>query len=285
MAPLSTSTPLRRRPANVLLYGRDRFGAGTTRLARIKLQSRSCWSRVTLRTAPGFTACHYWRRAGTRCPPARKATQITSMAWLETFRNSPTQEQILLRIARRGTAGLSIRRLMAEIGLSREAAEQLWQPLITSHRSHQIPGEILLAAEALESACKGISSLLQQYPSGLKRSEMKTRTSLGPVVLDFALERLATAQKLRLKGELVCPVETSPAPAGAEDATLSAIAAIYRKAGLSAPLISEVATTLRLKRAKCEGSSPYSCGKRFWSGWAAKPSSFIVKRLQVCELR
>jgi selenocysteine-specific elongation factor len=142
---------------------------------------------------------------------------------------------------------------MAETGLAREAVERLWQPLIISHRLLQIPGEILLAAEALESACKGISNLLQQYPSGLKRSELKTRTSLGPVILDFALERLAAAQKLRLKGEMVGPMETSPAQAAPEDATLSTIAAIYRKAGLSAPLISEVATTLRLKESEMRG--------------------------------
>ncbi len=241
-------------PASVLLHGRDRFGAGATRLARIKLQVPIVLVAgdpfVLRQVSPPATI------GGGRvldAHPLAKLRKSQSMAWLESLRNSPTQEQILLRIARRGTAGLSIRRLMAEIGLAREAAERLWQPLITSHRSHQIPGEILLAAEALESACKGISSLLQQYPGGLKRSELKTRTSLGPVVLDFALERLATAQKLRLKGELVCPVETSPAPAGAGDATLSAIAAIYRKAGLSAPLISEVATTLRLKESEMRG--------------------------------
>jgi selenocysteine-specific elongation factor len=142
---------------------------------------------------------------------------------------------------------------MAETGLARNAAERLWQPLTISERLFQIPGDILIAAEALESACKGILSLLRQYPSGLKRSELKTRTSLGAGILDFAMERLAGGQKLRFKGELVSPAETGSPAASPGDATLSAITAIYRKAGLSAPLVSEVATTLRLKESEMRG--------------------------------
>ena len=126
-------------------------------------------------------------------------------------------------------------------------------PCILSHRLLQIPGEILLASQALEAACEAIRSVLQQHASGLKRSELKTRTSLGPEILDFSLQRLARAEKLRFKGELVYPVEAGNPPSAPEDATLSAIAAIYRKAGLSAPLISEVASTLKLKESEMRG--------------------------------
>ena len=67
------------------------------------------------------------------------------------------------------------------------------------------------------------------------------------------LQRLARAQKLRLKGELVYPAEVGNPPSAPEDANLSAIAAIYRKAGLSAPLISEVAAMLKLKESEMRG--------------------------------
>ena len=91
-------------------------------------------------------------------------------------------------------------------------------------------------------------------PGGLKRSELKTRTSLGPEILDFSLRSvLPLAQKLRLKGELVYPVETGNPQPAPEDANLSAIAGIYRKAGLSAPLLSEVAATLKLKESEMRG--------------------------------
>ena len=185
--------------------------------------------------------------------PLPRLRKPQAVSWLESLRSASAEERLLLRVARRGTEGLSIQGLIAETGLAREAAEHLWQPLILKGRLLQIPGEILLANSALEAACEAISSFLQQHASGLKRSELKTRTSLGPEILDFSLERLAQAKKLRFKGEMVCPAEDSRLASGPEDATLSAIAAIYRKAGLSAPLTSEVAAMLRLKESDMRG--------------------------------
>jgi selenocysteine-specific elongation factor len=135
---------------------------------------------------------------------------------------------------------------MAETGLAREAAEPLLQRLILSHRLLQIPGEILLGNQALDAACGAIRGVLQQHASGVKRSELKTRTSLRPEILDFSLQRLAHAEELRLNGELVYPLQAGKPPS-APDPAQSAIAAVYQQAGLSAPLISEVGAMLKLK--------------------------------------
>jgi len=169
------------------------------------------------------------------------------------LRTASAEEQLLLRVARRSTRGLSIQRLMVETGLSQQAAERFLQPLILSGRLFQIPGGILVANPALEAACEAISSHLQQYASGLKRSELRTRTSISPEILDFSLERLARAGKLRVKGELVCPPDDGRVESTVEDPTLSAIVAIYRKAGLAAPSQAEVATMLKLKESGLRG--------------------------------
>jgi len=124
------------------------------------------------------------------------------------------------------------------------------QPLILSRRLLQIPGEILLGSEAFDAASEAIRGVLQQHANGVKRSELKTRTSLRPEILDFLLQSLARAEKLQLSGELVYPVQTAqPAP----DPALSAIAAIYRQAGLSAPLLSEVSAMLKRKESEMRG--------------------------------
>ena len=102
------------------------------------------------------------------------------------------EEQILLRVARRRVEGLSLQSLVAETGLAREAAERL----VVSQRLLQIPGEILLGSQALDAACEAIRRVLQQHASGIKRSELKTRTSLRPEILDFSLQHLARAEKL-----------------------------------------------------------------------------------------
>jgi selenocysteine-specific elongation factor len=233
--------------ATVLIYGRGRFEAGSSRLLRIKLHSPILLTAgdpfVLRQVSPPATI------GGGRVldpNPLPRLRKIQAMEWLETLRSAPAEEQILLRVARRGTEGLSLRRLMAETGLAREAAELLLQRLILSHRLLQIPGEILLGSQALDAACGAIRGVLQQHASGVKRSELKTRTSLRPEILDFSLQRLAHAEELRLNGELVYPIQAGKPPS-APDPALSAIAAVYRQAGLSAPLISEVGAMLKLK--------------------------------------
>jgi selenocysteine-specific elongation factor len=240
--------------ASVLLYGPGRFEAGSSRLLRIKLQSPILLTAgdafVLRQVSPPATV------GGGRvldAHPVARLRKAQAMAWLESLRSASDEERLFLRVARRGTKGLSSQHLIAETGLAREATVRMLQPLILSHRLLQIPGELLLAAPALDAACEGIGSVLQQHASGLKRSELKSRTSLGAEVLDFSLQRLARAEKLRLKGELVYPVEGGTPPSAPEDANLSMIAAIYRKAGLSAPLISEVRATLNLKESEMRG--------------------------------
>ena len=239
--------------AKVLIYGRDRFEAGSSRLLRIKLQNPILLAAgdpfVLRQVSPPATI------GGGRvldANPLPRLRKIQAMGWLETLRSAPAEEQILSRVTRRGTEGLSLQRLMAETGLAREAADRLLQRLILSQRLLQIPGEILLGNQALDAACEAIRSVLQQHLSGVKRSELKTRTSFRPEILDFSLQRLARAEKLRLNGELVYPVQAGKPPS-APDPTLSAIAAIYRQAGLSAPLISEVAAMLKLKEDEMRG--------------------------------
>ena len=240
--------------ASVLLYDRARFEAGPARLMRMKLQTPIvlvAGDRFVLRqVSPAATI------GGGRVldpHPLPRLRKPLAMAWLDSLRTASAQEQLLLRVARRSTRGLSIQRLTVQTGLSREAAERLLQPLLSSGRLFQVSGGILVASPALEAASEAISSHLQQHASGLKRSELRTRTSISPEVLDFSLERLARANKLRFKGELVCPAEDGRVSSTVEDATLSAIAAIYRKAGLSAPSHAEVAARLRLKESDLRG--------------------------------
>jgi selenocysteine-specific elongation factor len=237
--------------AKVLIYGRGRFEAGPSRLLRIKLQSPILLTAgdpfVLRQVSPPATI------GGGRvldANPIQRLRKIQAMEWLETLQTAPAEEQILLRVTRRRMEGLSRQRLMVETGLAREAADRLLQRLLLSQRLHQIPGEILLGNQAFDAACETIRTVLQQHASGVKRSELKTRTSLRQEILDFSLQHLAREEKLRLSGELVYPVQTGmPVP----DPALSAIAAIYQQAGLSAPLISEVGAMLKRKESEMRG--------------------------------
>jgi selenocysteine-specific elongation factor len=241
--------------ARVLPYGRGRFEAGTTRLLRLKLQTPVvlvAGDPFVLRQVSPPTTIGGGRVLDAN--PLQKMRKPDTMAWLETLLPASDEEQLFLRIARRGREGLSIQRLLAETGLSREAAEHLWQPLVSSHRLHPIAGEIFLADQALEAAGEAICALLRNHTSGLKRSEIQSRTSLGRETLDFALERLVRAAVVLIHGELVYPIEAGGAASTSENATRDAIADIYRKAGLSAPLIAEVAVLLQRKENELRGA-------------------------------
>jgi selenocysteine-specific elongation factor len=234
--------------AKVLIYGRGRFEPGASRLLRIKLHSPILLTAgdpfVLRQVSPPATI------GGGRvldANPMPRLRKIQAMEWLETLRTAPAEEQVLLRVTRRRMEGLSRQRLLAETGLTPEAANRLLQPLILSQRLHQIPGEILLGSQAFNAACETILNVLQHHGNGIKRSEIKTRTSLRPEILDFSLQHLAREEKLRLSGELVYPVQTGNR---APDPALSAIAAFYQQAGLSAPLISEVGAMLKRKESE-----------------------------------
>ena len=147
--------------ASVLLYGRSRFEAGASRLLRIKLQRPILLTAgdpfVLRQVSPPATV------GGGRvldAHPVARLRKSQAMAWLESLRSAPDEERLFLRVARRGTKGLSLQHLMAETGLAREAAVRRLQPLILSHRLLQIPGELLLAAPALDAACETIGGVL-----------------------------------------------------------------------------------------------------------------------------
>ena len=237
--------------ARILIYGPGKLEAGPRRLLRIKLQSPVLLTAgdpfVLRQVSPPATI------GGGRvldANPVPRQRKIHAMEWLESLRTASPEEQILLRIARRGKEGLALHRLVAETGLAREAADRLVHRLLLSRRLLQVPSEILLGSQAFDAACEAILAVLQQHASGVKRSELRTRTSLRPEILDFALQSLARAEKLNLSGELVHPVQTSkPAP----DPALSAIAGIYQQAGLSAPLLSEVGARLKRKESEMRG--------------------------------
>jgi selenocysteine-specific elongation factor len=234
--------------ASVLLYDGPRFEPGPARLMRMKLQSPIALvpgDRFVLRqVSPAATI------GGGRvldAHPFPRLRKPLAMAWLESLRTASVEEQLLLRVARRSTRGLSVQRLMVETGFSREAAERHLQPVIRSGRLFQVPGGMIVASSALEAVFAAISNQLQQHASGLKRSELRTRVSISPEILDFSLERLAHDKKLQFKGELVCPPGDGGVGPAQEDAILTAIAAVYRKAGLAAPSQAEVAAMLKLK--------------------------------------
>jgi selenocysteine-specific elongation factor len=179
-------------------------------------------------------------------PNLRKAK---CLSWLEALKSASLEEQLFMRVARRGVAGLTLRELVAETGLTLEALQRITQSLISSKRLLNITGDMQLTSEAAEIATSNIAVVLKKdaKADGLKRSELKSQTGLRTEIFDFLLEKLVGEQKLRLQNERIYLAASRPHLADADLESHFAIASIYEAAGLAAPSFSEVATRLNLK--------------------------------------
>ena len=179
-------------------------------------------------------------------PSLRKAKCLT---WLEALKQASLEEQLRLRVARRGTAGLTMRTLMAETGLTHGALQRLTEPLVSSNRLLRIPEDVLLTEEAFASAAERVVSRLktETRSAGLSRSELKGQTGLSKEIFEFLLERLVREQRLRLQDALVYAAGSNPQLPGSDLKSLSAITTAYESAGLTAPSTAEVATILHLE--------------------------------------
>jgi selenocysteine-specific elongation factor len=236
--------------ATVSLYGPEAAEPGTSRLMRLKLQQP-----IVLMPGDHFVLrqCSPANTIGGGCvldahplPNLRKAK---CLAWLERLKDASHEEQILLRVARRGIAGFAVRELMAETGLTRQATERCAEPLVSGKQLLRIPGDMLLFNESAEIAIGDISTRVKRgaKSDGLKRSELKSQTGLNAAIFNFLIETLAREQTIRLQDERIYPVGAQSQGADPDLKQRSAIAAIYEAAGLSAPSSSEVAAQLGLK--------------------------------------
>ena len=236
--------------ATVSLYRYETAEPGTRRLMRLRLQKPVVLvpgDRFVLRScSPASTIGGGHVLDAHPLPNLRKAK---CLSWLEALKSASLEEQLFMRVARRGVAGLTLRELVAETGLTLEALQRITQSLISSKRLLNITGDMQLTSEAAEIATSNIAVLLKKdaRADGLKRSELKSQTGLRTEIFDFLLEKLVGEQKLHLQNERIYLAASGPHLADADLESHFAIASIYEAAGLAAPSFSEVATRLNLK--------------------------------------
>jgi selenocysteine-specific elongation factor len=239
--------------ATVSLYGHEAAEPGTSRLMRLRLHQPIVLMPgdhfVLRQCSPASTIGGGRVLDAHPLPNLRKAK---CLAWLETAKDASPEEQLLLRVARRGIAGFTVRELMAETGLTREALERCAEPFVSGKELLRIPGDMFLLNESAEIAIRDISSRLKRdaKSDGLKRSELKSQTGLNAAIFNFLIETLARERKIRLQNERIYPVGSQLQGADLDLKQRSAIAAIYEAAGLSAPSSSEVAAKLGLKESE-----------------------------------
>ncbi len=239
--------------ATISLYDYTPVEADTCRLMRLKLHSPQILvpgDRFVLRQCSP---------AGTigggiviDAHPLPNLKKRKCLAWLEAMLDASLEQQLFLRVARRGTNGLTVGGLAAETGLTQEALLRFIGCQSSQNQIECINGDRLVEREFLESAIENIAARLQAgaNPLGLRRAELRSQTGLCKEVFDFAIEKLAREQKLRLNGELIYPGNSESKTAAHDQLELAAVAAAYNAAGLAAPQAAEVAAKLNLSEAE-----------------------------------
>jgi selenocysteine-specific elongation factor len=239
--------------ATILLYGQESVEPGTRRFMRLRLQQPIVLmpgDHFVLRQSSPASTIGGGRVLDARpLPNLRKAT---CLGWLERIKDASPEEQLLLRVARRGIAGLNVSELVAETGLTRQALQRCMNPFVSSKQLLRIPGDILLSNESAEIAISDLFSLLKvsAKSDGLKRSELKSQTGLNSAVFDYLIDTLTREGKIRLQAERIYPIGAQAEGADPDLKQRSAIAAIYEAAGLAGPSSSEVTAKLGLKESE-----------------------------------
>jgi selenocysteine-specific elongation factor len=186
--------------------------------------------------------------------PLPRIRKAVANAWLELLREATPEQQILLRVRRRGLCGISIKTLNRETCIHTEAIRAIIAPLIAGkqligatveHAPVDHSGvDRFLWPGALAEAVELLFKELERTEAGsLSRAELRSRTKLEDWVFALAAVRLPQVKPVEAVGN-----QFTLRGAGAKEPTeaLAKVEALYRTAGLASPIVSEVAASLQL---------------------------------------
>jgi selenocysteine-specific elongation factor len=235
--------------ATVSLYGSNPVEIGTPRLMRLRLRKPVVLvpgDRFVLRQCSPAATIGGGRVLDAHPLPQLRKTKC--LAWLETIKDTSLEHQILQRVGRRGTEGISLQSLSAESGLTGKALHRIMEPFFGGGKLALIRGEVWLTREAVEIGTDRILNKLttEAKVDGLKRSELRSQIGLTTEIFDFLLHRLVRENRVSLQGETVFDAGTNRRLTNPDTELLSAIATIYKISGLTAPSTVEVASHLKL---------------------------------------
>jgi selenocysteine-specific elongation factor len=235
--------------ATVSLYGYDAAEAGTHRLMRLRLRKPVVLvpgDRFVLRQCSPAATIGGGRVLDAHPLPHLRKTKCLS--WLEAIKDASLEQQILQRVMRRGTEGISLQSMSSETGLTGEALHRVTEPLFKDGRVVLVPGETWLTSDAVQIGTEKILNKLKTgaKADGLKRSELRSQVDLSVEIFDFLLHQLVRERRVSLQGEMVFQAGANQSPANPDTGHLSAIADIYEASGITAPSAIEVASHLKL---------------------------------------
>jgi selenocysteine-specific elongation factor len=234
--------------ARVSLYGYEAMQPGTVRLMRIKFAEP-----IVLVPGDRFVI-RQPSPAGTigggsvlDAHPVSRQRKAETLAWLEQLKTSSLAQQVVLRVDRRKTDGITLHSLSTETGWTADEVRRQMSPALESGELLILPGDLLIGREAFIAATRAITAHLQIQ--AVKSSALRSQTGLSPEVFNSALRALVREQKARVCAETVSLFTARDQSQDAEADRLNAVAQAYETAGLAPSSVLEIAQQLKLKEA------------------------------------
>ena len=242
--------------AAVSIYGCRLLEPGSTGLVRLRLSKSIVLlpgDRFVFRNGSPITTIGGGRVLDAH--PLQRQNKTNAYNWLQTIGHAAIDQQLLLRMTRRGTTGISIADLSVETGLKEDSLRTLFAPALHDEKLLLIDDSLLLTREAMSEAvllvsCQFDMRTKDAASSGVKRSELRSRTRLPAAVFDHALKVLERDKKLRILNETLSPLETSAPMSIREQDQLSAVSRAFEKSGLAAPSQSHLCAELAIDPAQ-----------------------------------
>jgi selenocysteine-specific elongation factor len=236
--------------ARVSLYDYEAMQPGTVRLMRIKLAEPIVLvpgDRFVLRQ-PSPAGTIGGGSVLDAHPEPRQRKDIT-FAWLEQLKTSSPTQQVVLRVGRSQTKGITLHALSAETGWTVDAVRHQMTSALESGELLLLSGDLLISREAFVAATGAVIARLQTSQA-VKSSELRSQTALSPEVFNSVMSALVDEKKVGVYDEMVAIFSPGGQSRDAETVRLASVAQMYEAAGLAPPSVLEVAQQLNFKEAE-----------------------------------
>jgi len=185
-------------------------------------------------------------------PLAKKTASKERIAFLQTLEPGTRAGVLAARVARRGTAGLTIEAAVAETG---------WWPkkLVEDAAANLVRvGDVLVGSEAYAQAKQKIVAVLAAFHkanplvSGAGRGELMEKLGFEETVFHSLMDTLVREKKLEVSGEQVRLAGRGVAMKDDEAESQRQIEQAFASAGLKVPALKDVLAGLKVDRVRAQ---------------------------------
>jgi selenocysteine-specific elongation factor len=240
----------------VSLYGYRPVEANSSRLARLRLTRPIVLlpgDRFVLRHGSPITTIGGGVVLDVH--PLQRLKKVRTQQWLQEILVANAEEQLALRVARRGTAGITLADLSRETGLKADAINGRLRPLVQSGKLCSLKSGLFLSPGALLEASNAVQGEMDKaFQAGgsasVKRAALRSQVLLHPEVVEWALNHLEQNNKVKISGQELLGPTKHLAANSLDEERLIAVERAYRQAGLKAPLPGNLAAELTIDSAQ-----------------------------------